>query len=131
MIIDKFGISAIKIAWNHKKQVTDHILQSYTRPLRNKGWDRALVEYTAAMLLDVDSELRPPIQKRLHENSCPGLFRLGMLRDSPRQFQDQLLKNCGHLPHEEKVDEFVNVVRKFLQRNFGGYGEQMVQQALA
>ncbi|KAK4761983.1 hypothetical protein SAY87_029867 [Trapa incisa] len=140
MIIDKFGISAIKIAWHDQKQVTDHILQGYTRPLRSKGWDRALVEYTAAMLLDVDSELRP---QRLHEISCPVLIITGdndrivpswnaerLSRAIPGSVIE-VIKNCGHLPHEEKVDEFVEVVRKFLQRNFGGSGEQMVQQALA
>lgn len=43
----------------------------------------------------------------------------------------EVIKHCGHLPHEEKVEEFVLVVRKFLQRAFGGSGEQLFQQALA
>ena len=42
------------------------------QPLRTKGWDRALVEYTAAMLTDMEAESKPPLAKRLHEISCPG-----------------------------------------------------------
>lgn len=42
------------------------------QPLRTKDWDRALVEYTAAMLLDEDSKTKPSLSQRLHEISCPG-----------------------------------------------------------
>ena len=42
------------------------------QPLRTKGWDRALVEYTAAMLTDTETESKPPLEKRLHKISCPG-----------------------------------------------------------
>jgi len=42
------------------------------QPLRIKNWDRALVEYTAAMLLDEESKTKPSLSKRLHEISCPG-----------------------------------------------------------
>lgn len=44
----------------------------HMQPLRVKGWDKALVEYTAAMLTDTSSESKPPLAKRLHEISCPG-----------------------------------------------------------
>lgn len=42
------------------------------QPLRTKNWDRALVEYTAAVLTDTAPESNPPLSKRLHEISCPG-----------------------------------------------------------
>lgn len=42
------------------------------QPLRTKGWDKALVEFTAAMLTDTEFESKPPLSKRLHEISCPG-----------------------------------------------------------
>ncbi|XWS56905.1 hypothetical protein CRYUN_Cryun09bG0125700 [Craigia yunnanensis] len=72
MIIDKFGIAAVRTAWYDSKQVNEHILDGYTKPLRTKGWDRALVEFTAAMLINGESEMKPPLAKRLHEISCPG-----------------------------------------------------------
>lgn len=44
----------------------------FMQPLRVKGWDRALVEFTAALLIDNESKVNPPLAKRLHEISCPG-----------------------------------------------------------
>lgn len=29
----------------------------------------------------------------------------------------QVIKQCGHIPHEEKEDEFVSIVQRFLQRD--------------
>ncbi|KAK8638696.1 hypothetical protein V6N13_137107 [Hibiscus sabdariffa] len=71
MIIDKFGVAAVRMAWYDSKQVDEHIIDGYTKPLRTKGWDKALVEFTAAMLLKGESETKPPLSKRLHEISCP------------------------------------------------------------
>lgn len=31
----------------------------------------------------------------------------------------EIIKNCGHFPQEEKAEEFVSIVDKFLQRTFG------------
>ena len=39
----------------------------------------------------------------------------------------EVIKNCGHLPHEEKTDEFISVVQKFLHRAFGDSKEQGLQ----
>ncbi|XP_010278940.1 PREDICTED: uncharacterized protein LOC104612964 isoform X2 [Nelumbo nucifera] len=72
IIIDKFGIAAIRNSWYDATQISSHTLCGYTKPLRVKDWDRALVEYTIAMLTDVESESKPPLTKRLHEISCPG-----------------------------------------------------------
>ncbi|CAN4123436.1 unnamed protein product [Withania somnifera] len=59
MIIDKFGLAAVRNAWYNPEQVDDHVLQCYTKPLRVKDWDRALVEYTVAMLTDSHRLLMP------------------------------------------------------------------------
>ncbi|GLT88490.1 hypothetical protein SLE2022_065150 [Rubroshorea leprosula] len=136
MIIDKFGIAAVKTAWYDSKQVTDHILQGYTKPLRAKGWDRALVEFTAAMLFDNKSPTKIALRERLHEISCPVLIVTG---DSDRLVPSwnaerlsraipgccfEVIKNCGHLPHEEKAEEFVSVVDKFLKTAFASSEDQ-------
>ena len=39
----------------------------------------------------------------------------------------EVIKQCGHLPHEEKVDEFISVVDKFLWRLVGDPNEQYLQ----
>nr|KJB78608.1 hypothetical protein B456_013G010000 [Gossypium raimondii] len=139
MIIKKFGVAAVRTAWYDSKQVDEHIIDGYTKPLRTKGWDKALVEFTAAMLVKGESETKPPLSKRLHEISCPVLIVTGnadrivpswnaerLSRAIPHS-KLEVIKNCGHLPHEEKVDEFVRVVEKFLQRAFGGLEEPSLQ----
>ncbi|TYH32729.1 hypothetical protein ES332_D13G009800v1 [Gossypium tomentosum] len=139
MIIDKFGVAAVRTAWYDSKQVDEHIIDGYTKPLRTKGWDKALVEFTAAMLAKGESEMKPPLSKRLQEISCPVLIVTGntdrivpswnaerLSRAIPHS-KLEVIKNCGHLPHEEKVDEFVRVVEKFLQRAFGGLEEPSLQ----
>ncbi|XP_021911645.1 uncharacterized protein LOC110825487 isoform X1 [Carica papaya] len=131
LLIDKFGIAAVRSAWYDSKQVTDHVLHGYTKPLRAKGWDSALVQFVAAMLTDT----RPPLAKRLHKISCPVLIITGdtdrivpswnaerLSRTIPGSTLE-IIKNCGHLPHEEAVEEFVSVVKKFLQRVFDGQME--------
>lgn len=39
----------------------------------------------------------------------------------------EIIKNSGHLPHEEKVEEFLSIVDQFLQRVFGGLEEPRLQ----
>ncbi|GMP69727.1 hypothetical protein CsSME_00028879 [Camellia sinensis var. sinensis] len=141
MVIDKFGVAAVRNSWYDSTRVTEHVVYGYTKPLRAKGWDKALVEYTAAMLTDSSSESKPPLTNRLNEISCPVLVVTG---DSDRLVPSwnaerlsraipgsclEVIKNCGHLPHEEKAEEFVSIVDKFLHRVFGGSQEQCLQAA--
>ncbi|KAL3834722.1 hypothetical protein ACJIZ3_009458 [Penstemon smallii] len=139
MIIDKFGIAAIRRAWYDSNQVSDNVLQGYTKPLKVKGWDKALVEYTVAMLTDTASKLKPPMAKRLAEISCPVLIITGdtdrlvpswnsekLSRAIPGSHLE-IIKNCGHLPQEEKAEEFVSIVDKFLQRVFGTTEEPLLE----
>ncbi|WVZ20734.1 hypothetical protein V8G54_008056 [Vigna mungo] len=130
MAIDKFGTSAVRSAWYDPKQVSEHVLSGYTRPLRTKDWDRALVEYTAAMLLDEEYKTKTPLSKRLNEISCPVLIVTGDTdRIVPSWNAERLsrvipgasfkvIKQCGHLPHEEKVEEFISIVENFLRNLF-------------
>ncbi|KAK0591815.1 hypothetical protein LWI29_008655 [Acer saccharum] len=131
MVIDKFGLVAVRNAFYDSKKFTEHIAYGYTKPLRAKGWDRALLEFTAAMLTDTDSDPKPPVAKRLNEISCPVLIVTGdtdrivpswnaerLSRAIPGS-KLEVIKHCGHLPHEEKVEEFVSIVERFLQNAFG------------
>lgn len=139
IIIDKFGINSIRNAWYDSKQITDQYLHGYTKPLRAKNWDKALVEFTAAMITDSVSESKPATAKRLNEISCPVLIVTG---DSDRLVPSwnakrlskaipgscvEVIKNCGHMPHEEKVEEFMSIVANFLHKAFGGLQEQRLE----
>ncbi|KAK2637267.1 hypothetical protein Ddye_032059 [Dipteronia dyeriana] len=131
MVMDKFGLAAVRNAFYDSKKFTEHIADGYTKPLKAKGWDRALLEFTAAMLTDTDSVPKPPVAKRLHEISCPVLIVTGdtdrivpswnaerLSRAIPGS-KLEVIKHCGHLPHEEKFEEFVSIVERFLQNAFG------------
>eukprot|EP00268_Persea_americana_P045615 TRINITY_DN4657_c0_g2_i1.p1 TRINITY_DN4657_c0_g2~~TRINITY_DN4657_c0_g2_i1.p1 ORF type:complete len:493 (+),score=100.79 TRINITY_DN4657_c0_g2_i1:68-1546(+) len=138
MIIDKFGIPAIRNSWCDANQINDHVLDGYTKPLRVKGWDKALLEYILAMVTDSASEPKPPLANRLTEISCPVLIITGdkdrivpswnaeRLSQAIPGSNFELIKNCGHLPHEERVEEFLLAVEKFLWKVFGTQ-EQILQ----
>lgn len=139
MIIDKFGRAAVRTAWHDPNQVTEHVLNGYTKPLRAKGWDKALAEFTAATLTNAESESKPSMSKRLNEISCPVLIitgdndkivpswnAKGLSQAIPGSCLE-VIKNCGHLPHEEKVEEFVSIVYKFLHGAFGDQKELSMQ----
>ncbi|XP_073017372.1 uncharacterized protein [Primulina eburnea] len=72
IVINKFGIPAIRASWCDPNQVSDTVLRGYTKPLTIKGWDKALVEYTVAVLTDETSNQKPPLAERLNNISCPG-----------------------------------------------------------
>eukprot|EP00268_Persea_americana_P045617 TRINITY_DN4657_c0_g2_i4.p1 TRINITY_DN4657_c0_g2~~TRINITY_DN4657_c0_g2_i4.p1 ORF type:complete len:136 (+),score=29.19 TRINITY_DN4657_c0_g2_i4:80-487(+) len=109
-----------------------------TQPLRVKGWDKALLEYILAMVTDSASEPKPPLANRLTEISCPVLIITGdkdrivpswnaeRLSQAIPGSNFELIKNCGHLPHEERVEEFLLAVEKFLWKVFGTQ-EQILQ----
>ncbi|XP_078180895.1 alpha/beta-Hydrolases superfamily protein [Carex rostrata] len=128
MIIDKFGLSAVRNAWCDPNQVADDVLQGYTKPLRVKDWEIALLEYCVAMI--TDSTSKHPLSERLSEISCPVLIvtgdkdRLVPAWNAERVSKAipgsrfEIIKDCGHLPHEEKVEEFLSIVQRFHQSVF-------------
>ncbi|KAH9310431.1 hypothetical protein KI387_025466, partial [Taxus chinensis] len=123
LIMDKYGREAVRNAWYDSKQVPDHVIHGYTKPLKCKGWEKALLEFTLAMILDSGSEGKPPLKKRLKDISCPVLVVTGdtdrlvpawnaeRLANSIPGAKFEVIKNCGHLPHEEKPEEFVAVIQ--------------------
>ncbi|KAI4991649.1 hypothetical protein ZWY2020_040035 [Hordeum vulgare] len=141
-IMDKFGVTGVRNAWYDPSKVTDHVIQGYTKPLRSKGWETALLEYTISMITDSSPKSRVPVSKRLSEISCPVLVVTGDTdRLVPASNAERLaraipgatfevIKNCGHLPQEERAQEFLSVVERFLQRAFGTPDEHVFQAAV-
>ena len=39
----------------------------------------------------------------------------------------EVIKQCGHLPHEEKMEEFLSIVENFLRRLVGDSNKQDLQ----
>ncbi|KAL6619950.1 hypothetical protein ACP70R_035089 [Stipagrostis hirtigluma subsp. patula] len=138
-IMDKFGILGVRNAWYDPSKVTDHVVQGYTKPLRSKGWEMALLEHTISMITDA---AKVPVSKRLSEISCPVLVVTGdtdrivpawnaerLARAIPRA-RFEVIKSCGHLPQEERPEEFLSIVERFLGTVFGTPNEQVIQAAV-
>ncbi|EEC68743.1 hypothetical protein OsI_37256 [Oryza sativa Indica Group] len=145
LVMDKFGILAVRNAWYDPGKVTDHVIQGYTKPLRSRGWEMALLEYTISMIMDSISSSKVPVSERLSEISCPVLVVSGDTdRLVPRWNTErvaraipgagfEVIKNSGHLPQEERPEEFVSVVERFLRRASGrpnNEQEQVLQAAV-
>ncbi|XP_057722825.1 uncharacterized protein LOC130936710 [Arachis stenosperma] len=127
VLVDKFGTAVVRNSWYDPNQVTEHVLSAYKKPLMTKDWDRALLEYVAALLLtEEEPKIKPSLRQRLNQISCPVLIVTG---DSDPLVPSwnakrlsriiagsslQVIKQCGHLPHEEKPHEFISVVENFL-----------------
>ncbi|GLJ44917.1 hypothetical protein SUGI_0945640 [Cryptomeria japonica] len=138
-IMDKYSREAVRYAWYDKNQVTDQIIHGYTKPLKCKGWEKALIEFTLAMLTDSSSEGKLPLQKQLKDISCPVLIVTGdtdrivpawnaeRLANAISGAKFEVIKNCGHLPQEEKPEEFLAVIQRFLQWAFNTSEKQVLQ----
>ncbi|KAG2623756.1 2-hydroxy-6-oxononadienedioate/2-hydroxy-6-oxononatrienedioate hydrolase-like [Panicum virgatum] len=141
-VMDKFGILGVRNAWYDASKVTDHVIQGYTKPLKSRGWETALLEHTISMIIDSASATRVPVSKRLSEISCPVLVVTG---DTDRIVpawnaervahaipgaRFEVIKSCGHLPQEERPEEFLSVVGRFLQTVFRTPNEQVFQAAV-
>lgn len=114
------GDDFIRTAYHDPSLVTPEILAGYRKPLNAHNWDRALWELTAAS--------RPlGLADRLDELDLPVLVLTG---DDDRIVPTEesirlggeipgatlvVIPNAGHLPHEEKPDEFMQAVRDFLK----------------
>uniref|UniRef100_A0A804Q0G5 AB hydrolase-1 domain-containing protein n=1 Tax=Zea mays TaxID=4577 RepID=A0A804Q0G5_MAIZE len=142
-VMDKFGILGVRNAWYDPSKVTDHVIQGYTKPLKSKGWETALLEHTVSMIIDSVSASRVPVSKRLSEISCPVLVVTGDTdRIVPAWNAERVaraipgatfeaIKSCGHLPHEERPEEFLSVVENFLRTTFANPNEQVFQAAVS
>ncbi|KAL9265764.1 hypothetical protein AKJ16_DCAP20276 [Drosera capensis] len=77
LLIKYFGVAAIRKSWYDESKLTDYTLQGYTKPLKAKGWDRALLEYIIALVADSGDESKPSQSRRVHEIKCPVLIVTG------------------------------------------------------
>lgn len=118
--IAQTGNDTILRAWSDPTKVTDEIIEGYRKPLRTNNWDRALYELTFAPPYP---ELRP----QLPELKVPAfviggeddhIIRSWYFEAVSREIPGAklaLLPKCGHVPHEECPDEFMDEVIKYLE----------------
>lgn len=115
------GNDTIRLAWSDPNNVTDAIIEGYRKPLRSNHWDRALYEFSFAPAYP---ELRPQLpQLRLpvlvivgeDDHIIPVDYMTAIAAEIPGA-QLILLPGCGHVPHEECPQVFMENVLAFLQQ---------------
>lgn len=119
--IQEDGMETLRVAWHDPARITPEVWAGYMRPLQAENWDRALWELTRA---------RSPLDlaERVAEVDGPVLVVTGdddrivpteaSLRLARELFGADLLviPNCGHLPHEECPQPFLQGVEAYIDR---------------
>jgi pimeloyl-ACP methyl ester carboxylesterase len=114
------GPELIGLAWHDPSKVTPEILDGYQKPLRIAGWDKALWELTLASreskLADRLTEFNMPVLVITGDDDriVPTEQSVRLAYEIPNA-ELVIIPQCGHLPHEEHPDEFMQAVAEFLQ----------------
>lgn len=118
--IQDWGLDFARSAWHDPSKITDEIWAGYTRPLQVENWDRGLWEL-------VKASGSAGVAERLDELTLPILVvtgdddRIVPTEDSVRLAGElpnaelAVIPNCGHVPHEECPQAFLEAVESFLQ----------------
>jgi pimeloyl-ACP methyl ester carboxylesterase len=113
------GLDIIDMAWHDVSKIEPETLELYQKPLMVDNWDRALWEFTLASRAS-------NLGERLSEFAFPILVITGdddrivptaesiRLADELPNAELVVVENCGHIPHEERPDAFMQAVRDFI-----------------
>ncbi len=113
------GDDIIRTAWHDPSKITPETIAGYHKPLQAENWDRALWEFTTASTpLDLASQLKDIRTRTLiitgdDDRIVPTAQTIELAPLFPNG-QWVVIREAGHLPHEEKPDEFMRVVDEFL-----------------
>jgi pimeloyl-ACP methyl ester carboxylesterase len=117
--IVRWGEAVISRAWNDPDRITPELLSGYRKPLQAENWDRALWEFVLA-----SHPLR--LDEQLDEIQVPALVITGdndllvpaeqsiRLAGELTNAELVLIADCGHVPQEERPEEFVEAVVDFV-----------------
>lgn len=119
--IREWGRDLIDTAWHDPAKITPEIVFGYTKPLQAENWDRALWELTLASresgLASRLGELRLPVLVITGDDD-----RIVPTADSIRLASEiagaelVIVPSCGHVPHEECPQAFLDAVDTFLSQ---------------
>ena len=118
--IKEQGPAFIETAWHDPSRITPEIFAGYEKPLQAENWDRALWELTAAShplgLDECLDELSVPVLVITGDDDriVPTEQSLRLAEDIPGATL-AVIPGCGHLPHEERPDDFMQAVSSFLE----------------
>ena len=121
LFVRKYFEKSFDPPWNDLSKITDNIIQGYKKPYRTNNWDKALWELTLANhplhLEDQLSSIRVPVLVITGDNDriIPKEESQRIARKIPKA-EFVVIRNCGHLPHEERPEDFIEAVNGFLER---------------
>jgi pimeloyl-ACP methyl ester carboxylesterase len=111
--------AAIRAAWHENEGLAPEVAESHRLEWFAPAWEHALVELTAA-------DFPHDLEVRLPQLTAPALVVTGdrdrFVRPERSSAVAQKLPNalfvkidsCGHLPHEERPEEFIVTLNRFL-----------------
>ena len=115
------GPDLLKLAWHDPALIPPEILELYQKPFKVENWDKALWEFTLA-------SCPVGLSKRLNDLTLPILVvtgdhdRIVPAKDSLRLAGElpnanlEMIPNAGHVPHEEKPEQFMEAVTNYLSK---------------
>jgi len=118
--IEKNGDDFIRSAGHDPSKITQETWDGYRKPSRAENWDRALWEMTAASsasdLADRLGEINLPVLVITGDDDriVPTEQSLHLAEDLPNATLN-VIADCGHLPHEEQPQAFMQAVNDFLR----------------
>jgi pimeloyl-ACP methyl ester carboxylesterase len=113
------GVDSIYEAWHDPSLVTEDILAGYQVPLQVENWDRALFEFQRAsqrpeLTQDFDRLTMPVLVLSGDDDRVIPMENAVLLSEQIQGSELVIFENCGHLPHEECPDAFMQAVSEFL-----------------
>jgi pimeloyl-ACP methyl ester carboxylesterase len=112
----------IDLAWHDPSRISPETRAGYERPLQAENWDRALWELTlASRASNLEEELVQMQTRTLvitgdDDRIVPMEESIRLAAELPNA-ELAIIQNCGHVPHEECPDQFMQVLREFLSSN--------------
>jgi len=119
--IRDWGRDLIDTAWHDPAKITPETIAGYTLPLHAENWDRALWELTlASQELDLASrlsELKMPVLVITGDDDriVPTADSIRLAGEIPGA-ELVVVPACGHVPHEECPEAFLEAVEAFLAK---------------
>ena len=117
--ITRWGEAAIQAAWSDPNKITLEIISGYKKPLQAENWDRALWELTlASHPLGLDERLDDiPVPALVitgdGDHIVPTAASTRLAAELP-DAELAVIPDCGHVPHEERPEQFLQAVMDFV-----------------